>query len=97
MRFLVLLMLLGSCAPHAVRPSDLPDDPPECVGDDDCTVTRFAGCCACPGEARVMSRAELARQEQPCAVVDCIAPTCSPAPPASLQARCDRHRCVVAR
>ncbi len=79
-----------------------------CDADDDCLVTNFPGCCACPqcsiGPPTARSREGQRRAEAVCAVASCDAGHCAAAgmcPPGEsadhFVARCRDRRCVAER
>jgi hypothetical protein len=77
-----------------------------CDHDDDCMVTNFAGCCACP-QCQVappypITRAQEQLEEHKCEVVDCsmgqcgAAGMCPPGEAAShFVAHCVDHACTM--
>lgn len=53
--------------------ADVPPPTPACRSDAECVISDFHGCCpdCCPNEPEAWSRAELARRQQRCQIVDC--------------------------
>ena len=105
---LVLLLLVTACAPVTpLRAADFPDEPPACIGDDDCVLSSFSGnCCpSCPGPLRVWARAALREQQMRCTEVECARregigepSRCAPLSRRPLRgARCVNARCIEAR
>jgi hypothetical protein len=98
---LALLAALAGCGstPPPTSAADFPDDVPACIGDDDCVISRFAGCCACPGVPRVRARAELALQQESCAAVQCRQGSGCGSPPRGgpTYAVCERGHCIGRR
>jgi len=103
--FIALAFVAGCAASTGpVRAADFPDDVPACIGDDDCVVTTVRACCeVCPAEPRVVTRVQLAEQEQQCAAVECPK---DPTPmmrcpkvgsPKRLVAHCVHERCRMSR
>jgi hypothetical protein len=77
-----------------------------CDRDDDCIVTNFAGCCACPqcqvADPHPVTRAQEKLREASCAVVDCdmgpcnIGGMCPPGEDAAhFVAHCVDHACTM--
>jgi hypothetical protein len=97
----VSVVALTACGPSPPPTSaaDFPDDMPACIGDDDCVVSSFAGCCACPGAQRVRARVELASEQARCAELGCAeAAGCrAPSPRGPRRAVCARGRCLAVR
>ena len=89
--------------PDAPSTSDL-----GCDRDDDCVVTNFAGCCACPqcsvAAPHVQNRTAADLDQRRCAVASCDAGMCGAAgmcPPGEsashFAARCRDHVCAMER
>jgi hypothetical protein len=100
-------------AAFATPAPDAPPAPPSaavsgttCDHDDDCMVTNFAGCCACPqcqvAAPHPITRAQEKLEEDKCAVASCdmghcgAAGMCPPGEAAShFVARCVDHACTM--
>ena len=99
----------------AMTPTDAPIAPTapavgstSCDRDDECIVSNFAGCCACPqcqvADPHAVTRAQEKLREDSCAVVDCDMHMCNVAgmcPPGETAAhfspRCVDHACTMTR
>jgi hypothetical protein len=118
MRWAVTLIAVAACHGKPVvapAPAPAPDAAPApplsthdtgCATDDDCMVTNFAGCCACPqcsvGQPHAISKAAEAKAEDVCTVVECdmgpcnLGGMCPPGEDAShFAARCVDHACSM--
>lgn len=101
-----LLLVVAFLLPLPGR-ADVPPRKPmpeQCRADGDCVMSAFDGCCGacCPSAPRAWLRAELARREDQCAVVDCERPgpcggPCAPIDEAPQVAACVLGRCVAQR
>jgi hypothetical protein len=96
---LVLSGLLGDVGPR--RPQPVPP-PPQCTDDSGCVLTTFQGCCGgcCPQEPRAVPVGS--REEMRCAAIDCAMPDCAavrcgpaPRPVSEFVATCRAGRCVA--
>jgi hypothetical protein len=103
----------GPTPTHAVPmpvPVPVPDASPagstSCDRDDDCIVSNFAGCCACPqcsvAAPHPVTRAQEKLRQASCAVVDCdmgpcnVGGMCPPGEDAShFVAHCVDHACTM--
>jgi mono/diheme cytochrome c family protein len=91
------------------RATETPAGTDECARDDDCVVTNFAGCCACPqcssAAPYATTQQKLAADQATCAKVDCapspecdVGGMCPPSEPAeNFVARCRDRRCAADR